>query len=114
MNPSNPSLHQLSQQQLAVLRSVLVPFADKIDLVGLFGSRATGMARPNSDIDLVLYGDVESAVVDRLRTLFNDSLLSLNVDLHAYQAITYPALKQHIDAVMQPLFTQQELLASRG
>jgi hypothetical protein len=71
------------------------------------------MARPNSDIDLVLYGDVEAAVVDRLRTLFSESLLAITVDLQAYQAITDPALKQHIDAVMQPLFTQQELLASR-
>ena len=67
MNPPNPNLHQLSQQQLAVLRAVLAPFADRIELVGIFGSRATGMARPNSDIDLVLYGDVEAAVVDRLR-----------------------------------------------
>lgn len=61
-----------------------------------------------------LYGDVDAAVVDRLRTLFTESLLAITVDLQAYQAITYPALKQHIDAVMQPLFTQQELLASRG
>jgi predicted nucleotidyltransferase len=114
MNPPNPNLHQLSPQQLAVLRAVLAPFADKIELVGIFGSRATGMARPNSDIDLVLYGDVEAAVVDRLRTLFTESLLAITVDLQAYQAITYPALKQHIDAVMQPLFTQQDLLASRG
>jgi hypothetical protein len=30
MNPPNPNFHQLSQQQLAVLRAVLVPFADKI------------------------------------------------------------------------------------
>jgi hypothetical protein len=31
--------------------------------------------------------------------------------MQAYQAITYPALKQHIDTVMQPLFSQQDLLA---
>lgn len=102
--------HQLSDDQLAIIRGILASSADHIDLVGLFGSRATGKARPNSDIDLVLYGDLDEATLDRIWTLFADSALALKVGVNAYHLITHPPLKQHIDRVMTPLFTQDELV----
>ncbi len=40
------SNHGLSAKQLNTLRSILLPFSEKIDRVGLFGSRATGLYRP--------------------------------------------------------------------
>ena len=105
------TVHGLSDYQLDTLRSILSRFANSIELAGLFGSRATGKARPNSDIDLVLYGDVSSEAVDRIWTLCNDSDLAIGVDVSAYELINNPALKAHIDRVMQPLFTNEELLA---
>ena len=67
--------HGLSKKQLDILRSILVLFSEKIDYVGLFGSRATGRYRPNSDIDLVIYGPIDEKTTDRLFTLLNDSNL---------------------------------------
>ena len=96
--------HGLTERELGILREVLAPYADRIERVGLFGSRATGRAQSSSDIDLVLYGPIDQATVDRLWTLFDDSSLARKVDVLAYDLITYPPLKAHIDAVMLPLF----------
>ncbi len=105
--------HGLTQHQLNIIRDVLAPYALAIERVSLFGSRATGTARANSDIDLVLYGPVPEAVVDRLRSLFDESGLAVTVDLIAYDRIDTPALKSHIDQVMQPLFEHAELQAAK-
>lgn len=101
--------HGLTAEQLQIIREVLAPHAGVIQQVGLFGSRAKGTARPNSDIDLVLYGPLSEAIVDRVWTLFAESCLAVTVDIVAYDLIEAPALKSHIDAVMQPLFAQDGL-----
>src|SRR3569833_3149786 len=100
----------LTPAQKAILQNILHPFAEKIDRVGLFGSRATGVHRENSDIDLVIYGDLTEADTNRLWTLFDASTLAVKVDVHVYSLITYSPLKKHIDAVMSPLFSKEELL----
>lgn len=85
----------------------------KIDRVALFGSRATGKYRDNSDIDLVIYGDIDEKIIDRLWTLLNESNLPYKVDLNAYHLIDYPPFKAHIDEFNKTLFTQSELLANK-
>lgn len=105
--------HGLTAHQLRIIRDVLTPYAATIQRAGLFGSRASGTARPNSDIDLVLYGPLTEAVVDRLWTLFAESGLAVTVDVAAYDLIDYPPLKSHIDQIMQPLFEQAELQAAK-
>ena len=105
--------HGLTEGQMDVLRKTLAPYANKIERAGLFGSRATGKARPNSDIDMVLYGSVATADIDRLRTLFDESGLSIKVDIQAYHLVTYPPFKEHIDNVMQILFTHDDLKSGK-
>lgn len=96
--------HGLSPSHLEILYNVLLPFSDKIDQVGLFGSRSTGCYRRNSDIDLVIYGNLDEKTKDRIFTLFSDSNLPVKVDLQVYNLIDYPPLKDHIDANMALLF----------
>ncbi len=91
--------HGLTERQLEIIWDILSPHADCIERVGLFGSRATGTARPNSDIDTVLYGNIEEALLDRLRTSFDSSGLPMKVDLVAYDLAKYQPLKTHIDNV---------------
>ncbi len=100
--------HGLSQNQLDMIRDVLAPYAPKIDKVGLFGSRATGTYRENSDIDMVIYGDLGQAEIDRIGTLFDASALAVPVDVQGYHLIAYPPLKDHIDAVMRTLFSRRD------
>jgi predicted nucleotidyltransferase len=91
---------------LRVIANILRPFAARITTVGLFGSRATGVYRDNSDIDLVLYGPLTENDIDRIYTLFQESSLPVSVDVTAFELIDYPPLKAHITAVMKPLFSK--------
>ena len=91
-----------------LLRDILATAGDRIDRVAVFGSRATGRYRPNSDLDLVLYGSADQAVCDRLWTLFQESPLPFSVDVVSYAAIDSPPLRTHIDAVARPLFIRTD------
>lgn len=103
------SKHGLTSEQITVISQIFEPFADKIEIVGLFGSRAQGTYRDNSDIDLVVKGTLNEKDIDRLYTLFDESILPFQVDINAYNLLDYAPLKDHIDAVFLPLLTQQDL-----
>ncbi len=104
--------HGLSERQLAVIREILSLYADEIVSVDLYGSRAAGTHRPDSDVDLVLHGTVEKHHVDRLRTLFIESSLPFSVDLTTRDDVAWPPLKRHVTAVARPLFTREDLKAA--
>ena len=93
---SKSANHGLSQKELNTILKILRPYSDKIEKVSLFGSRATKTFRANSDIDLVLYGPINEATKNQIFTLFNESNLSLTVDLNVYQLINYSPLKKHL------------------
>ena len=101
--------HGLSTRHLETIKRILAPYSCHINRVALFGSRATGNYRGNSDIDLVLYGDLEEEWVDRLWTTFNESNLPFSVDVKGYELIKYRPLREHIDQVGKLLFTRGEL-----
>jgi type I restriction enzyme R subunit len=100
---------QLSDWDGAIVRELVRRYAPSATRVGVFGSRATGGARQGSDLDLVLYGPVGEAEADRLFTELEDSLISVASDVVVYGSIANPALKAHIDRVMQPMFEADDL-----
>ena len=102
----------LTEREVQIVERVLKPFADRIDRVAVFGSRALGNARPASDIDLVLYGSLSEAEVARLWTLFDESALAVTVDVVDYPRLVPSSFKRHIDAVAKTLFTQEQLKAA--
>ena len=104
--------HGISPEWQDIIKHTLRPFADKIEKVGLFGSRATGTFKANSDIDMVIYGNLAEADIDRLWTLLDDSALPVKVDANAYNLIDYDPLKQHIDKTMLVLFDRQSILST--
>jgi uncharacterized protein len=101
---------ELTQSQRTALQSVFVPFADKIDIVGVYGSRAQGRARPGSDVDLVIYGSVTENDVARMQMNLDESDLSIFADVVAYEKIAQTSLREQIDKWMKPLFHRQELM----
>ncbi|MCF6808172.1 nucleotidyltransferase domain-containing protein [Thiotrichales bacterium 19S9-12] len=97
--------HGLTDQELAILKGILYKLKDKIDRVAVFGSRATGKYRNNSDIDLVIYGNsITQSDINALAREFDDSSLAYPVDICAYHLIKYQPFKEHIDQVNQTLF----------
>ena len=101
--------HGLNKNQLRMIKEILSRNVADIDKVSLYGSRATGEYKDNSDIDLVLYGDIDEAKADRLWTCFSESLLPYKVDIYIYRHINYPPLKHRIDQQGQILFTKEQL-----
>lgn len=103
--------HGLSKSHLDIIKNIRSPYSNKIDFVGLFGSRATGSYKYSSDVDLVIYGSIDEKTIDRIYTLFKNSNLPLKVDLQAYELIDYLPLKEHIDNSMVLLFNHENLKA---
>jgi uncharacterized protein len=104
--------HDIAIEDRSSLLSILGAFSDDIDEVALFGSRATDVARENSDIDLVIYGKISEAQVDRIWTLLEDSSISVSVDIISYNKNIYAPLKRHIDRIRVVIFSKEELCAS--
>lgn len=103
----------LTAKQRATLLSILSTFADRIERVAVFGSRALGRAKPASDIDLALYGSLDDRDVARIWSLLHRSNLAVHVDVVRYEAFGNVPFRRHIDAVGKTLFTRDDLLAAR-
>ena len=104
----------LSARDRDIVRRVLAPFAERIERVAVFGSRANGKARPASDIDLALWGDLDDATVARLWSLFDRSSLAVTVDVLAYSEALSPAIRHHIDVAAKTLFSRTDLDTSES
>lgn len=101
--------HGLTEDQIEIITAILRPYADKIQTVGLFGSRAQGTYRTNSDIDMAIDGTLTEDDIDRLYTLFDESLLPFKVDVNALNLIDYRPLKDHVETVFYPLLSHDDL-----
>lgn len=101
--------HGLNSEHIKIITAILRPYADKIKTVGLFGSRAQGSYRANSDIDMAIDGTLSEDEIDRLYTHFDESLLPFKVDVNALNLVDYRPLKDHIKTVFYPLLTHDDL-----
>lgn len=104
----------LTASQTQKIWRVLEPFRSDIQGVAVFGSRATGVWRANSDVDLVIYGPISGRDVDRIWTAFDESNLSVTVDVVAYNLITNARLRDHIDRVALPLPSNPALVDAKS
>ena len=114
-NPADPKAnHGLTERQLEHVLAILATKAEHITGVDVFGSRATGRWRTESDLDLVLHGDLSEKDIARLWTLFHESSLPFSVDIRSYDLANYAASKQRMDRMRRPLFTANQLQAAAG
>lgn len=65
----------------------------------IFGSRAIGRQRSNSDIDLALWGNLDTQEVIRLHAELDDLPLPYLFDVKLYDAIRHAPLRDHIQRV---------------
>lgn len=63
----------------------------------VFGSRALGTERPNSDIDIVLLGSLAAALVDRIKSDLEGLPVPFKFDVVGYSLLEHQKLKEHID-----------------
>ena len=88
----------LTPGQLETLLQILRNNASVFTDAGIFGSRASGTYKPNSDIDLVIYGKITERDLGRIAGLLSESSLPFTVDLVAYNSLPAGSLKDRIDA----------------
>lgn len=102
----------LTPPQRATLLAVLSGFADHIERVDLYGSRAQGGFRPGSDVDLVLEGAVDWTLLAGIKRALDESYLSIFADEAAYALLEDCEFRDQVIATAIPLFDRTELLAA--
>lgn len=91
----------LSAGTLAEMRRILA-LQPEVERAVLFGSRAKGVHRPGSDIDLALMGsDLDLQTLSLLHRHFEESSIPYQVDLCLFSALDHPELRAHIERVGQ-------------
>jgi len=98
----------LTSPQVELIRNALQQFP-AIRSATLFGSRAKGNARPNSDIDLAITGVEDTLLIEQIAERLDALPLPFQFDLQAQQKISNLALKAHIDRVGIPLYQNRIL-----
>lgn len=94
----------LDEAVLDAIRTVFRRHAN-IQEVVLFGSRAKGTARPNSDIDLAVRGTDDDLAVESLAMELEELPLPYQFDVHAMDSIRYQPLLDHIKRVGVSVYT---------
>lgn len=78
----------------------------KVDKALVFGSRAKGNYRPDSDIDIAIKGqDLNTHDIIAMSVAFEEKEITHKIDLINYDNINEPALKDHIDRVGIELYS---------
>ena len=90
MNP------QLKDFELELILKVIMDYKE-VEQAILFGSRATGKAKPNSDIDICLKGiNVTSRIQNSISSILDELPLPYFFDIINFQTLTNERLKKHI------------------
>src|SRR5690606_37511198 len=72
----------------------------KVDKAFIFGSRAKGNYRPDSDIDITIKGsDITLDDILKMQVAFEEKDINFKIDLVHYDTIKEKALIEHIDRV---------------
>ena len=89
----------LKNQQIEKMQAVFAQYSN-VEEVILYGSRAKGNFRTNSDIDLTLKGaDISLSQQFKIELALDDLLLPYQIDLSIYQHIQNDDLLAHIERV---------------
>lgn len=85
----------LSDTALADICATLSHFKS-VTKAEIFGSRVLGTYKNNSDIDLVLYGDIEELTLAKIVANLDELSIPYIFDVISYEEISHAGLKEHI------------------
>ena len=71
----------------------------EIEAVKLFGSRAKGVHRPYSDVDLAVWGDVDALRAEAIAGELDELPLPYRFDVMPFASIRLEPLRKHIERV---------------
>jgi uncharacterized protein len=93
MKPAPFSSHELS------LITSIFRRHPEVTSVTLFGSRAKGIHRSNSDVDLAVKGAVDPVRAEAIAAELEELPLPYRFEVQSLDHINNPALREHIDRV---------------
>ena len=93
----------LGPAELDLIRAVFARHPN-ITAVKLFGSRAKGTERPESDVDLALWGDVDALAAESIAAELDDLPLPYRYDVQPFASIKSQSLRDHIERVGITIF----------
>ena len=96
---SSDQLFGLPEENVKSIKQAFVRYPH-VECAVLYGSRAKGNYRANSDIDLTLTGDqLDLSELLRIENEIDDLLLPYKVDLSIKSLIDNPNLLEHIERI---------------
>ena len=88
-------LYGLNEYTIKKLQSVFKEY-DQISKVVLYGSRAKGNFKNGSDIDLALFGEIDSKSLYKINEEIDNLLLPYKTDITIFRQINNIDLQAHI------------------
>ena len=88
----------LASHELALIEKIFARHPEVRD-VTLFGSRAKGTHRPNSDVDLSVRGKLTALQTEALASELDELPLPYHFDVLAFDLIASQPLREHIERV---------------
>ena len=98
LDETNAAVTGLDEKELSQLQALFSSYPE-IRKIILFGSRAKGTARKNSDIDLVVDGIENFLSIESLSMELDELPLPYRFDLQAMSTIKNHSLLEHIERV---------------
>jgi uncharacterized protein len=96
----------LTPSQIEMMLAIFRRIAAIVEVV-LYGSRAKGNFRPESDIDLALVGVDDDLLAEAVADELDDLPLPYHFDVKAYSSIEYAPLLRHIARVGITLYRRE-------
>lgn len=97
----------LDEQDVTAMRDVLARHP-QVEQAVIYGSRATGRYRYNSDIDLTLMGtSLDFATLSEIDHELDDLMMPYFIDLSIFQHIDNPSLVERIQEDGKVLYEKQ-------
>jgi predicted nucleotidyltransferase len=98
MNPPG-----LTSQELDLLTQVFRRHPE-VTSAKLFGSRAKGTHRPDSDVDLAVWGDVDATRAEDIAADLDELPLPYRFEVQPFDLIKLPTLCDHIQRIGIPVY----------
>ena len=93
----------ISERNLAQIIDIIAGF-DFVEKAVIFGSRAKGTQRKYSDIDICLFGNLDSFKAEKVRAALDELNVIYEFDVLSYNNISNEALIEHIDRVGKTIY----------
>ncbi len=95
----------LNEREVLLMAGVLRRHPE-VTSAKLFGSRAKGTFTPRSDVDVAVWGEVDSLRAEAIAAELDELPLPYRFDVKPFACIRLQALRDHIERVGVPLYPE--------